>query len=82
MNNSVSEKAIDTVFRYFGTFLAALGFFVAAGMVLYLLYMSFPALSEVGITRFLTDENWYPDSSGEGTYGLFPMVIASLFIGA
>lgn len=43
--------------------------------------MSLPALREVSVLRFLSDSSWYPQSSGEGTYGLGPMVIASVLVG-
>ncbi|MDD2943011.1 MAG: ABC transporter permease subunit [bacterium] len=68
------------VFRFFGIFFTGSSFLLAVGIVIYLLYMSAPAFTEVGFGRFFSDTTWYPDANGEGTFGLFPMVVASLLV--
>lgn len=75
------DHRIDTLFRYVGASLAVSGFVIAAGMIFYLLSLSIPALYEVGFLRFFSDSSWYPSASGDGTFGLFPMVVASLLVG-
>lgn len=53
----------------------------SAGLVLlvfaFLVRDSFPALAQIGPTRFFTDDNWYPSS---GEFNLLPMVAATTLI--
>lgn len=71
----------DRIFSLSGAGLALASLVAAIGIVAFLLAMSLPALREVSALRFLSDSSWYPQSSGEGTYGLWPMVIASVLVG-
>jgi len=82
MGRQLSEKRVDTLFRYIGVSLSISGFLIAAGMIAYLFSLSSPALLEVGLIRFFTDSSWYPAASGDGTFGLLPMVVGSLLVGS
>ncbi|MGH8487681.1 MAG: phosphate ABC transporter permease subunit PstC [Gammaproteobacteria bacterium] len=48
-------------------------------MVLFVLRESWPALREIGLSRFFTDASWHPQGGAPaGTFGLVPMITASL----
>jgi len=52
-------------------------------MVLFVLRESWPALREIGLSRFFTDASWHPQGgAAAGTFGLVPMIIASLALTA
>ncbi|MGH8543541.1 MAG: phosphate ABC transporter permease subunit PstC [Gammaproteobacteria bacterium] len=52
-------------------------------MVLFVLRESWPALREIGLSRFFTDESWHPQGGAAvGTFGLVPMITASLALTA
>ncbi|MGH8567071.1 MAG: phosphate ABC transporter permease subunit PstC, partial [Gammaproteobacteria bacterium] len=52
-------------------------------MVLFVLRESWPALREIGLSRFVTDESWHPQGgAAAGTFGLAPMITASLALTA
>jgi len=52
-------------------------------MVLFVLRESWPALREIGLSRFFTDPSWHPQGgAAAGTFGLVPMITASLALTA
>ena len=52
-------------------------------MVLFVLRESWPALREIGLSRFFTDASWHPQGgAAAGTFGLVPMITASLALTA
>ena len=52
-------------------------------MVLFVLGESWSALREIGLSRFFTDASWHPQGgAADGTFGLVPMIIASLALTA
>ncbi|MGH8566938.1 MAG: phosphate ABC transporter permease subunit PstC [Gammaproteobacteria bacterium] len=52
-------------------------------MVLFVLRESWPALREIGLSRFFTDTSWHPQGgAAAGTFGLVPMITASLALTA
>lgn len=52
-------------------------------MVLFVLRESWPALREIGFSRFFTDASWHPQGgAAAGTFGLVPMITASLALTA
>ena len=52
-------------------------------LVLFVLRESWPALREIGFSRFFTDASWHPQGgAAAGTFGLVPMITASLALTA
>jgi len=52
-------------------------------MVLFVLRESWPALREIGLSRFFADASWHPQGgAAAGTFGLVPMITASLALSA
>lgn len=81
-NSILYQLKADTIFRSLGLWFTSLSFLAAVGIIVYLFQMSLPALKEVGIYHFFTDRSWFPDSNGNGTFGLMPMIVSSLLVGA
>ena len=47
------------------------------GIAGFLVYESWPAIGEIGLLRFFTDENWYPTLN---SFAIWPMIGASLAV--
>jgi phosphate transport system permease protein len=63
--------------------LAAASGLIVVGIIGFLVAESAPALSTVGIGRFLTDESWHPAADAEsGTFNLSPMLLGTLLTSA
>lgn len=52
------------------------------GLCYFLVAESWGAIATLGLHRFFVDPSWYPQASGEGTFGLAPMLLTSLLLGA
>ncbi|MBS0204154.1 MAG: phosphate ABC transporter permease subunit PstC [Planctomycetes bacterium] len=59
--------------------LAVVSGLVVVCIVLFVLVEAFPALSDVGPSRFLSDASWHPDESpSTGTFNLLPIAAGTL----
>lgn len=75
MPSNVKEKIFEIIFM-----LTALLSLVAVMIICIFLFANgFPAMVEIGITDFIFGETWRP---GSGSYGIFPMIVGSIYITA
>lgn len=75
----MKNRYYETVMK--GVFAVAALFSVAAVAIicLFLLYNGVPAIREIGFWDFVSGTNWKPL---EGEFGIFPMIVASLYMTA
>ena len=75
MKKRAFENAVHGVFLVLGL--------ITVGCVLlisiYLIVAGMPAIREIGLLRFLFGKTWAPS---QGLYGIFPMIVASIFVTA
>jgi phosphate transport system permease protein len=55
--------------------MAACGIAVLTVVILFVAREAWPAVGQIGLSRFLTDTSWHPT---EGAFGLSPMLVATL----
>jgi phosphate transport system permease protein len=77
----LSRRLADDLLQLVCRGSAYLVFALLGGLCFFLLVESWEALARVGLERFFADVSWYPQASGEGTFGLAPMLVASLALG-
>ncbi len=75
MSSNVKEKIFEVIFL-----LTALVSLVAVIIICIFLFANgVPAMFEIGFTDFIFGEVWRP---GSGSYGIFPMIVGSIYITA
>lgn len=75
MSRSRTDLILVWWLRGCATVSAAVVVFIGA----FVLREAWPGLREVGISRFVADDGWYP-TAAEARYGMWPMVAASLWL--
>ena len=60
-------------------FAAAVSIFAVALICLFLFANGLPAMAEIGLPEFLFGTTWKP---GSGQYGIFPMIVGSIYVTA
>lgn len=74
-NNKLIEKTMHGVF-----FLTAITSVIAVIIICVFLFANgMPAVMEIGLGEFLLGKEWFPM---EGIFGIFPMIVASLYVTA
>ena len=75
--NRLREKLMGAVFL-----ISALTSILAVGLIcLFLFVNGIPAMSEIGVFRFLIGKEWAPTDT-PALFGIFPMILGSLYITA
>ena len=75
--NRLREKFMSAVFL-----ISALTSILAVGLIcLFLFVNGIPAMSEIGVFRFLLGKEWSPTDT-PALFGIFPMILGSLYITA
>ncbi|MBM7582169.1 phosphate transport system permease protein [Caldicoprobacter guelmensis] len=69
------EKIMQTVFLL----AACTSIFAVALICLFLFVNGIPAMAEIGVLHFLLGKKWKPSS---GIYGIFPMILGSIYVTA
>ena len=72
---------LDSILKSSCGLAALCAFLLLGGLLLFLGNEASSAVYELGFLRFLQDHGWYPDAAGEGSFGLAPMLGASLLLG-
>lgn len=69
----VKEKVMELVFL----FTAIISIVAVALICIFLFANGIPAMKEIGFLNFLTGTKWKP---GNGKYGIFPMILGSIYV--
>jgi len=77
---TIKPSTIDTMARNVLFLCAAASFLALLLITVYILVMGTPIIFKIGIINFVFGKEWNPTpASGEPSFGIFPMVIASFF---
>lgn len=79
--DAAHEPAGDRALRTVTATAARLSAALLVGVVLFVVWQAWPALTEVGPLRFLTDDAWRPRGQ-PAQFGLLPMLLASVAVTA
>ena len=73
--NNFKEKGMQLVFLI----CACVSIAAVAAICLFMFANGFPAMAEIGFVDFLLGDRWKPS---QGLYGIFPMIIGSIYVTA
>ena len=73
--NNFKEKGMQIVFLI----CACVSIAAVAAICLFMFANGFPAMAEIGFVDFLLGDRWKPS---QGLYGIFPMIIGSIYVTA
>ncbi|MCD8048869.1 MAG: phosphate ABC transporter permease subunit PstC [Clostridia bacterium] len=69
----------ETVMKYVFLVAACISVVAVALICIFMFANGFPAMAEYGVFKFLSGTEWRP---GNGIYGIFPMIIGSIYVTA
>lgn len=76
----MSRRVADRLLSHTFCLAAVLASSIVAMILVFVMREASSAVSDIGTVRFITDEAWQPASKSQASYGIAPMLIASLLI--
>jgi len=77
----LSRSLIDKIYWFACLAAGSVGFLIIAGILTLLLLESIQFSAQAGILSLFGSADWLPDQSGKGSFGMLPMLVASLLLG-